>query len=53
MRELSSIDTTAASTSSLNWKKQTRTAFMICHLVPLMNKALIAYRRDVCHRGLK
>ncbi|KAL7519711.1 hypothetical protein ACHAWX_004470 [Stephanocyclus meneghinianus] len=31
-----------------NDKVQKRTAFMICHLIPLMNMALGDYKRDVC-----
>lgn len=29
-------------------KKEARTAFMLCHLIPLMNMALDDYKRDVC-----
>ena len=25
-----------------------RTAFLLCHLIPLVNRALAAYQRDVC-----
>ena len=29
-------------------KKQLRTGFMLCHLIPLMNMALVDYKSDVC-----
>jgi hypothetical protein len=30
-------------------RQQVRTAFMLCHLIPLLNRALLSYRRDVCY----
>ena len=41
LQELSSIDPPPS-------KVQIRSAFMICHLIPMMNQALDSYKRDVC-----
>lgn len=29
--------------------KAIRTSFMLCHLIPMVNSALVSYRRDVCN----
>ena len=38
----------AANLTMNEQKKLTRTAFMLCHLIPLMNMALNDYKQDVC-----
>jgi len=30
-------------------RQETRTAFMLCHLIPMVNAALVQYKRDVCN----
>ncbi|KAL7525571.1 hypothetical protein ACHAWF_001421, partial [Thalassiosira exigua] len=37
-----------SSLSDAQRKRRTRTGFMLCHLIPLMNMALSDYKRDVC-----
>jgi hypothetical protein len=47
--ELDSIEDDVA-LSSIERKRRTRTGFMLCHIIPLMNMALIDYKRDVCEK---
>jgi hypothetical protein len=47
VRELDIIEDNPA-LSLIEKKIQTRTGFMLCHIIPLMNMALIEYKLDVC-----
>ena len=47
VRELDIIEDNPA-LSLIEKKIRTRTGFMLCHIIPLMNMALIEYKRDVC-----
>ncbi|KAL3796724.1 hypothetical protein ACHAW5_010382 [Stephanodiscus triporus] len=49
VKELDSIEDDVA-LSSIDRKRRTRTGFMLCHIIPLMNMALIDYKRDVCEK---
>ena len=45
--ELDAIEDDAA-LSPNNRIRRARTGFMLCHIIPLMNMALIDYKRDLC-----
>ena len=47
---LSELDTIRndSKASATQKKKETRTVFMLCHLIPMMNMALEEYKLDVC-----
>jgi hypothetical protein len=47
VRELDAIEDDTA-LSSIVKKIRTRTGFMLCHIIPLMNMALTEYKLDVC-----
>ena len=47
VNELDSIENDS-SLSLLQKKKQARTGYMLCHLIPMMNLALDDYKSDVC-----
>jgi hypothetical protein len=47
VRELDMIEDDPA-LSSIEKKIRSRTVFMLCHIIPLMNMALSEYKRDVC-----
>mmetsp|Transcript_18288 Transcript_18288/g.39529 ORF Transcript_18288/g.39529 Transcript_18288/m.39529 type:complete len:546 (+) Transcript_18288:265-1902(+) len=47
MNELDSVENDI-SLPEVHKKKQMRTGFMLCHLIPLMNMALDDYKSDVC-----
>jgi hypothetical protein len=47
VRELDAIEDDA-DLSSNDRIRRARTGFMLCHIIPLMNMALIDYKRDLC-----
>ena len=47
VEELSSVESDGSLAENQK-KKQMRTGFMLCHLIPMMNMALDDYKLDVC-----